>query len=260
MAAIIGGTIAGLGSIGGAILGGGAAEDAARRQASTSANIFARTEALNKPYMYAGNMALNPLMQLYGFNPNLATSATSPGGVGGAATPEQQQAAMDMFYSSPEYTIQKQALDQAMQRSASAGGTMYSPSTALGSAEIAGRTFGDWRNNLAGFAQMGQNAVNQQGTNLQNLGAGLSNAYGNMGQAQSGMYGALGQSIADIGGQISQYGAYNNQMGNLSSLFGGGAGGGSSFGSFSPGYTSAGGFAPGSMPLPASLQLPAINF
>lgn len=202
-------------------MGGSAAKDAAKQQAEAQKWIFRQQTKLNQPYMYAGNAALNPLFALYGIDAGLATGAGAAGASG--MTPEELRAgAMDMFYASPEYTLQKGALDQALMRQAAATGTRYSPSTALGQAEIAGRVFGDWRNNLGSLAQMGPNAANQQGSNLANLGAGLSQAYGNLGNARAGMYGALGQSIADIGGMVNQYGQYNQQMDALKQLYGGG--------------------------------------
>jgi hypothetical protein len=126
-----------------------------------------------------------------------------------------QQAAMDMFYQSPEYMIQKQSLDQALQRQASASGTRFSPSTAMGQAEIAGRTFGDWRNNLASLANLGPEGAGIQSQNLANMYSGLSNSAGAMGQAQVNQIGGIGQTLSDTVGQFGQYGAYKNMLGQL---------------------------------------------
>lgn len=216
---VIAGSIAALGSVGGALLGGQSAKKSGRAQANVQQYMFNRQQELNAPYMNAGNAALNPLFALYGINAGLPTQAGQPAGTVGTATHEQQAAALQQFYSSPEYTIQKAALDQAQQRQAAAQGTAYSPSAALGSAEIAGKTFGDWRNNLASLGNMGTAGAGVQGAALQNLGTGLSNAYGNIGQAKSGMYNALGQSIADIGGQYGQYKAYQDRTAQLMQLF-----------------------------------------
>ena len=212
MAAIIGGSIAALGSIGGALMGGKSAEKASRAQANVNQYMFERQQQLNAPYMYAGNTALNQLFGLSGINSGIPTAAGQQAGQVGQMTPEQQAASMQSFYSSPEYTLQKGALDQAQQRQAAAQGTAYSPSSALGSAEIAGKTFADWRNNLASLANIGTNAAGVQNTNLANYGSGQSAAAGNLGAARSNMYGAIGQSVADIGGQVGQYAAYQNQQ------------------------------------------------
>lgn len=217
---IIGGALAGLGSIGGALLGGSAQESAAEKQAAMQRWIFNQQTKLNQPYMYAGNAALNPLFSLYGINAGLSTGSGSDAGPVGAATPAQQQAALDLFYTSPEYTIQKGMLDQALQRQAAATGTLYSPSTALGQAEIAGRTFGDWRNNLASLAQMGPNAANQQSSNLTNFGSGMDAAYANMGNASANMATALGGTLGQIGGMVNQYGQYQDQMRQQQELLG----------------------------------------
>jgi len=213
--AIGGSAVIGAGS---AYMQGQEASKSARLDREQAAATSAQTTALNAPYMYAGNAALNPLMALYGINAGLPTSAGGASGGGGASTPEQQKAARDMFYQSPEYTIQKQALDQALGRSASAQGTMYSPSTAMGSAEIAGRTFGDWRNNLAGLAQMGPAGANNQASNLQNLSSGLISANNAAGAARGNMYGAIGQTAQDSLGQYSQYKQYQDRTSQLSQL------------------------------------------
>ncbi len=202
--AIGGSAVIGAGS---AYMQGEAAQDAAASQARLSKRQFAQQQALQQPYMYAGNAALNPLFALYGINSGLPTGAN--GEMAGAGN---QQAAMDMFYQSPEYMIQKQSLDQALQRQASASGTRYSPSTALGQAEIAGRTFGDWRNNLASLANLGPQGAGIQSQNLQTMYSGLMNSAGAMGQAKGNTYGAIGQTLSDTVGQLGQYGAYRNQM------------------------------------------------
>lgn len=199
------------------------AEDTANRQMQQGQRQFDQTSALNRPYMYAGNAALNPLLNLYGINAGLATGPDAAGATGAtAATPEQRQAAMDMFYASPEYNIQKQSLDQAMQRQAAAQGTRYSPSTALGSAEIAGRTFSDWRNNMANFANMGMSGANNQATNLATLTNQNINSLGAQGAARGNLYGALGQTAQDAIGQGSNYLQYQNRTSELMKLLQGG--------------------------------------
>lgn len=208
----------------GSILGSRADRKAAKNQANVDQWIYQQQSALNQPYMYAGNAALNPLMALYGINANLSTGAGTGGPVS-QATPEQQAAAMNLFYQSPEYTIQKSALDQALERQASAQGVRYSPSTALGKAEISGRAFGDWRNNLASLGQMGPTGASNQASMLQNLGAGLTQAIGAQGQAKANKYVALGQGIADLAGQYGQYQAYQDRTSQLLDMLRGGGGG-----------------------------------
>lgn len=206
------------------------AEKTARLQMQQGQSQFDQTSALNQPYMYAGNAALNPLLNLYGINAGLSTG---PGGTGEptgatATTPEQRQAALDQFYASPEYTIQKQALDQAMQRQAAAQGTRYSPSTALGSAEIAGRTFGDWRNQMASFGNMGPAGANNQAGNIATLTNANIAGLGAQGAARGNMYGAIGQTVNDSIGQFSNYNQYQNRTSELMKLLQGGGMGASS--------------------------------
>lgn len=214
---------------GSAIAQSNSAASTARRQMQQAQSQFDQTSALNQPYMYAGNAALNPLLNLYGINAGLATG---PGGGeqngATAATPEQRQAALDQFYASPEYTIQKQALDQAMQRQAAAQGTRYSPSTALGSAEIAGRTFGDWRNQMASFGNMGPQGANNQAGNIATLTNANIAGLGAQGQARGNLYGALGQTAQDAIGQGSNYLQYQNRTSELMKLLQGGGMGASS--------------------------------
>lgn len=199
------------------------AEATARRQMQQAQSQFDQTSALNQPYMYAGNAALNPLLNLYGINAGLATGpGGSPTNGATAATPEQRQAALDQFYASPEYTIQKQSLDQALQRQAAAQGTRYSPSTALGSAEIAGRTFGDWRNQMAAFGQMGPSGANNQASAIQTLTNQNIQGLGAQGAARGNLYGALGQTAQDAIGQGSNYLQYQNRTSELMKLLQGG--------------------------------------
>lgn len=200
------------------------AESTARRQMQQAQSQFDQTSALNQPYMYAGNAALNPLLNLYGINAGLATGPDAAGATGAtAATPEQRQAALDQFYASPEYTIQKQSLDQALQRQAAAQGTRYSPSTALGSAEIAGRTFGDWRNQMAGFGNMGPAGANNQAAAIQTLTNSNIQGLGAQGAARGNLYSALGQTAQDAIGQGSNYLQYQNRTSELMKLLQGGA-------------------------------------
>lgn len=208
---------------GSSYLQGREASKTARLQMNQAQSQFDQTSALNQPYMYAGNAALNPLLNLYGINAGLATGPDAAGATGAtAATPEQRQAALDQFYASPEYTIQKQALDQAMQRQAAAQGTRYSPSTALGSAEIAGRTFGDWRNNLASLANMGPSGANNQAANIATLTNANVAGLGAQGAARGNLYGALGQTAQDAIGQGSNYLQYQNRTSELMKLLQGG--------------------------------------
>lgn len=236
----IGTTVVGVGS---SVYQGNKAEKTARQQMQQAQGQFDQTSALNQPYMYAGNAALNPLLNLYGINAGLATGPDAAGATGAtAATPEQRQAALDQFYASPEYTIQKQSLDQALQRQAAAQGTRYSPSTALGSAEIAGRTFGDWRNQMAGFGNMGPAGANNQAAAIQTLTNQNINGIGAQGAARGNMYGAIGQTVNDSIGQFSNYNQYQNRTSELMKLLQGGggmAGGGGSpmFAGAQPGFS-----------------------
>jgi hypothetical protein len=224
---------------GSAVIGAGyayaqskAADKTARRQMEQAQSQFDQTSALNQPYMFAGNAALNPLMNLYGITAGFDTGVeNSPEYAGAtAASPEQRQAALDMFYASPEYTIQKQSLDQALQRQAAAQGTRYSPSTALGSAEIAGRTFGDWRNQMASFGNMGPAGANNQAANIATLTNANIAGIGAQGAARGNLYGALGQTAQDALGQGSNYLQYQNRTSDLMKLLqGGGSGGGYNF-------------------------------
>jgi len=208
-----------------------AADKTASRQMAQAQSQFDQTSALNQPYMFAGNAALNPLMNLYGINAGFATGPDAGSAMGAtAASPEQRQAALDMFYASPEYTIQKQSLDQALQRQAAAQGTRYSPSTALGSAEIAGRTFGDWRNQMASFGNMGPAGANNQAANIATLTNANIAGIGAQGAARGNLYGALGQTAQDALGQGSNYLQYQNRTSDLMKLLqGGGSGGGYNF-------------------------------
>lgn len=230
-------------NLGSSIYQGNKAEKTARRQMAQAQAQFDQTSRLNQPYMYAGNAALNPLMNLYGINAGLATGPDGSQQMGAmAATHEQRQAALDMFYASPEYTIQKQALDQAMQRQAAAQGTRYSPSTALGSAEIAGRTFGDWRNQMASFGNMGPSGANNQAANIATLTNQNIAGIGDQGAARGNMYGAIGQTVNDSIGQFSNYNQYQNRTSELMKLLQGGggmAGGGGSpmFAGAQPGFS-----------------------
>lgn len=205
------------GSIIGGLLGGSSAQKAADKQAAAQKWIFRQQTNLAKPYMQAGNAALNPLFALYGIDAGLSTGGTP--GVVGDASQEDIDAALAMFYAGPEYTIQRSAADKAFARQMAAGGTRFSGGAALGEADIASKAFGDWRNNLASLASMGPQAAQIQGANLTNLGSGLTSAIGNRGAATSAMYTGIGQTVADLGGQYGQYRAYQDELESLRRMF-----------------------------------------
>jgi hypothetical protein len=119
-------------------------------------------------------------------------------------TAEQQQAAIDRFYASPEYQVGYQsAVDlgtEQLNKIAAASGTYMSGGQAESLAgygnQLASQSYGNYVNQLNSMAGYGQTAAGQQQAAGQNYAANAGNAYMAAGQAQAA--GTLGMTNTAI--------------------------------------------------------------
>ena len=164
-----------------------------------------------------------------GFNTGLPPGYTTPppttGGTGGGAgdpvtmtSAEQQQAAIERFYNSPEYQLMYQPAVQYgtehLNQIAAAGGSFQSGAQAQALAgyagDLASQTYGNYVNQLNSMAGYGQTAAGNIQTAGANYATGMGNAYMNAGNAQA--TGIAGMTNAALGG-INAYMNYGGGYG-----------------------------------------------
>jgi len=225
----IGAIIAAAGSIGGALIGASAADDAAQAQAQAAANAqalqaqqFQQLQANQAPYMAAGGNALMALQQGLG----LAPGSTGAIGQGALNTPFSQQA----FQASPAYQFQLQQGLQSAQNAASRIGGLGGNQLLALQQQGQGLAQLDYQQQLQNYMGVQNQQYNQLAdiTNLgQNAAAGVgqagqnyANTAGNLMTGSAAVQGAAGIAGANLMSKgLNQ--AFSNLGGiNYGSLFG----------------------------------------
>lgn len=188
--------------------------------------MFNTAQAAEQPYNTVGTGAVNTLAGLYGIN--------GAGAGSGAPT----QASLDAFTQSPDYAFALQQGNQALQRSAAAGGTLISGGQLKAAQEfgqgLASQQYGNYYNRLLSLSQLGQSAATgvsnaalttggQVGTTLSNAGGQIGNSIQAGGQATAS--GIVGSANAISGGLTGATGGIAQAA--LLSRLGGSSGGGS---------------------------------
>lgn len=216
----VGGVVAGVGAIGGGLLGASAADKAAKAQQGGQQqsldwikNVYGNTGANLQPFIGAGQSALGSLLNFYGL------PGGTPGKAGGAA------AGFSQFQNTPFYQFPLQQANLATSRALASSGLTGSPG-AIGrdigqlNAGYASSGLGQYLAGLQGLSGSGQNAAGQLGSIGVGTGAQIGAAYTNMGNAGA-------QGIMNSASSINQ--GINNASpfitGQGSSSYGGGTGG-----------------------------------
>lgn len=185
----------------------------------------------NDPYQTGDTYDyVQSIQPLAGFQQSQALNALPPApGTGGNGEPgmtsaEQQQAAIERFYQSPEYTLMYEPAVQygteALDRAASASGSVLSgaQSQALAgyAGDLASQTYGNYVNQLNSMSGYGQTAAGNIQTAGQNYATGAGNAYMNAGQAQAAGYMGMTNTALDAMNAYSMP-AYGSPYGGYSS-------------------------------------------
>lgn len=199
--------------VGGAVIGGVASNMAAGEQADgaqAAAGIQAQAQmqataesrrqydTLRKdlaPYRNTGAAALSQYGALYGVGEN------------GALSDEDMQAARDRFQTTPGYEFAFEEGRRALDRSASARGTLrgggYGRELTRYGQGMANQEFNSYADRLAGLAQMGQNSSAQTGTagmqSAGQVGSALMTGAGQQGQAMQNAATARASGYAGVG-------------------------------------------------------------
>lgn len=245
--------IVGGATVGAAVIGSNAAKGAANSQAGaassaaqTQRDLFNAQAAYAAPGRNLGYGADSLLAQLYGipdpnaagansqYGANAAGDALAGGGGSGGASGAPGTAGpgtpnYNAFYNSPGYQFSLSQGQNAINRQASANGSLYSSNTmgALGAytAGAAGNQYNNYVQQLMGLAGLGGSAVAGTNAAAQNAGNNISSTQLSAGNANaSGVLGSAGAWT----GAIQQGG---NLLGNyLNSGSGAGVGGGYNYG------------------------------
>jgi hypothetical protein len=201
------------GSIGGALIGQGAQDNAIGaekwamlKQIEEQQREYDTSRADLAPWRTTGGSALDQLARIYGLD-------TSQNGktVKGTATTDFTD-----FWKSPDYNIAMQQGIAGVDAGAAARGSLDSGATrkaelTFGS-NLGAQQFDNYANRLAGIAGVGQTAATQTGLFGQNAANQIGTAYGNYGNelassylAQGNMWGNALSGVANIGsGLISK--------------------------------------------------------
>lgn len=198
------------------------------------------TDAIKDPYAYWNDLwqtgdpyeYVQSIQNLAEFQQSQAQNPTPPPNTGTPGTPgtpgmtsaEQQQAAIDRFYQSPEYTLMYEPALQygtdQLNQIAAAGGSFQSgaQAQALGAyaGDLASQTYGNYVNQLNAMSGYGQTAAGNTQVAGQNYATGMSNALMAGGQAQAAGYMGMTNSALDA---INAYGVpnYGTQYGGMPS-------------------------------------------
>lgn len=232
-AAIIGGTVAS------AAIGASSARSAAKSQAKATekaadSQLQAQREALElqKPAYEAGDTARNRLLDLLGLSKN-TTSA------GFGSLNQQFQFNPGDLQNDPGFQFQAQQGQNAINRRAAAGGSLYSGAGLQAAAnfnqDLAGTSYqnaygralntfqtnrANTLNPLQALAGQGQSAANTAGQIQMGTGNALSNLYSSLGNAQGASQIARGNALSGaIGNGLSawQQAQFMNQLNPLAS-------------------------------------------
>lgn len=244
--------VAGVATVGSAVIGSNASKSAANAQAGAAANaaqtqrdLFNAQAAYSAPQRNLGYGADTLLAQLYGipdpnaagansvYGANAAGASFANGGGGGTSgapgTAGPGAPNYSAFFNSPGYQFSLQQGQNSIDRAAAANGSLYSSNT-LGAlskytAGAAGTQYNNYVQQLMGLAGLGGSAVAGTNAAAQNAGNNISSAQLSAGNANaSGVLGSAGAWT----GAIQQGG---NLLGNyLNSGSGAGVGGGYNYG------------------------------
>ena len=214
--------VGGVATVGSAYMGSQAAKSAANAQAGaansaaqTQRDLFSAQAAYSAPQRNLGYGADSLLAQLYGIpDPNasganslyganaagagFASGSGAGGGTSGApGTAGPGTPNYNAFYNSPGYQFSLQQGQSAINRNASANGSLYSSNTlgALGAytAGAAGTQYNNYVQQLMGLAGLGGSAVAGTNAAAQNAGNNISSAQLSAGNANaSGVLGSAG--------------------------------------------------------------------
>lgn len=236
------------GTVGSAVINSNAAKGAANAQAGAAANaaqtqmnLFNAQAGYAAPQRNLGYGADSLLAQLYGIpDPNAAgansqyganaAGASFTGGGGGTSgapgTAGPGTPNYNAFYNSPGYQFSLSQGQNAINRQASANGSLYSSNTmgALGAytAGAAGTQYNNYVQQLMGLAGLGGSAVAGTNAAAQNAGNNISSTQLSAGNANaSGVLGSAGAWTGAI-----------QQGGNLLQRYGGGGGAGNDWNTY----------------------------
>ncbi len=229
-------TLGGFDAVTGGIGGGGtnAPRNAAQAQLQgiresnqLQRDLFNAQSGLSSYQRGIGNQALGMLGGMYGlqggydpagtttFGPDgrvVNTPGTSPpgGSATGTGTPDYSA-----FLNSPDYQFALSEGNRGLDRTAAAGGNLFSGGRAREAAQynqgMATQQLGNFQNRLASLAGIGQSSTNQLGQTLQNTGNNISQGLQGMGDARASGY-------------LGQYQARQDSTNNLLNLAGTAAG------------------------------------
>ena len=213
-----GAAVIGAASLGSALIGSNAAQNAAKLQARSAAQ--ARTDML--PFMYPGQGAAARLANLYGIDP------TTGAQTGQAFNP----AALQDFRNSPDYQFAMNEGLRGVENSMAGKGLLKSGSTVRGLADyaagLATQTLGNYRGALQQLAQLGAGAAGGAGSAAMQGGTALASGQIGAANAQTGALGSFGnyfmlQNLLKPGQSV--YGGGGQGGGGMGGGGGGGVGG-----------------------------------
>lgn len=216
--ALIGAGLAAAGSVASAVIGGNAANDAAKTQANaanqaaaTQLKMYEQTRSDLSPFMSAGTGALGQLANIFGFGP------------GGNGTPNAS-AALSQLTQMPGYQFGLDQGVQALDRSAASKGLVLSGAQ-LKDAQTFGQGYAQqqaWQpyvSELNSISGLGENAAAGVGSAGTTAGQGIANSQLAAGQATaSGQVAGANQLTSALG---SLTGSGNGSISNLLSSYGG---------------------------------------
>jgi hypothetical protein len=228
--------LAAAGSIGGALISGNAADNAAQTQANAANNasavqqhMYDDTVAREQPFVGAGTNALAQLLKGLGLSPG--ADGTPGTGVGSLNKPFS----LSDFTSSPGYQFQQQqGMDAILNRQSAIGGVSGGNTLKALLQYSQGLASQDFYN----AQNVYQGQQNQQFNQLQTLAGSGQNAAANLGALGSQTAGQIGNNITGAGnaisaGQIAGGNALGGALGGIGNNFllaqllqGGGASGG----------------------------------
>lgn len=214
--------LAAAGSIGGALISGSAADNAAQTQAGAAdrasqvqLDMFNQTQANEQPYMAAGQNSLAQLLKGLGLTPG--ADGTPGTGVGSLNKPFS----LSDFTSSPGYQFQQQqGMDAILNKQSAIGGVTGGNTLKALLQYSQGLAGQDFYNAQSVY----QGQQNQQFNQLQTLAGSGQNAAANLGALGSQTAGQIGNNITGAGNaasaaQIAGGNAVGGAVGSISNNF-----------------------------------------
>lgn len=208
----ISGIIAGVGSIGSAVIGGKAASKASQAQIQASDAAIAeqraareQMRALLEPYVAAGGPALQAQMAALGL-----------------AGPEAQAAFVRQQEQSPFFQALARQGEESILQNASATGGLRGGNTQGALAQFRPAMLNQFLENqyakLGGMTQLGQNSAAGVGSAGLNVASNIGNLLGQAGAARAGGAMAQGQAWGNVFGGIGQIGGLGLAAGGLGKI------------------------------------------